>query len=88
MACSRSLVSALFLVLAAALGVGAAPVAPVLIQPERLEVFPPELQLSGNRRRAQLLVTGYFADATVRDLTGQASIESSAESIVLSLIHI
>ncbi len=37
--------------------------------PVRLEVFPPAVKLQGPRGRAQLVVTGHYADGSVQDLT-------------------
>jgi uncharacterized protein DUF1549/uncharacterized protein DUF1553 len=51
--------------------------------PTRLEVFPPQAVLTGPRSRAQLVVTGYYADGTVRDLTRDAQVASTALDIAM-----
>jgi hypothetical protein len=38
--------------------------------PERIEVEPASIVLDGGRARQQVAVTGYYADGSVRDLTG------------------
>jgi len=57
--------------------------------PQRLEVFPPQVALTGSRQQAQLVVTGHYADGTVQDLTRVATftvtdgtIASAAGSVV------
>jgi hypothetical protein len=44
----------------------------VLTQPVRIEVFPVAVKLDGPRSKAQLVVTGRYADESVRDLTRDA----------------
>ncbi|MEQ8788503.1 MAG: DUF1549 and DUF1553 domain-containing protein [Pirellulaceae bacterium] len=41
-------------------------------KPARIEVFPEAIELSGPRRQAQLVVTGYYDDGTLQDLTRAA----------------
>jgi hypothetical protein len=49
--------------------------------PTKLEVFPAQVKLLGNRQRQQLVVTGHYADGTVQDLTRAATYASSAANI-------
>lgn len=51
---------------------------------ERIEVQPQTIQLQGPRDRAIVLVTGYFPNGVVADLTRQARILSSDAKIVAS----
>ena len=48
---------------------------------QRLEVFPPKLDLAGPRSRAQLIVTGYDAQGRARDLTDQVELSLSDASL-------
>lgn len=48
---------------------------------DRIEVQPRELTLHSGREQGMLLVTGYFADGRVADLTREAAIESSDEKV-------
>src|SRR5213595_1412593 len=50
--------------------------------PVRIEVFPAALQLQGPRSRKQLVVTGYYADGSVQDLTRACQFASTAADIV------
>src|SRR5262245_59920103 len=50
--------------------------------PARLEVFPPAVKLSGQRSRLQLVVTGHYADGSVRDLTRDSQFASTASDVV------
>src|SRR5262249_14019126 len=50
--------------------------------PTRLEVFPPAVKLSGPRSRTQLVVTGHYADGSMRDLTRDSQFASTASDIV------
>ena len=50
--------------------------------PERIEVYPAEIKLSGPRQRMQLVVTGHYAGGVVQDLTRVAEFVSSDEAIV------
>ncbi|MFO0871819.1 MAG: DUF1549 domain-containing protein [Pirellulales bacterium] len=45
--------------------------------PQRIEVFPAAVKLAGVRQRMQLVVTGYYADGTLQDLTRAAQFSSS-----------
>ena len=49
--------------------------------PQRIEVAPAEFKLEGPRRQVQLVVTGYYADGTVQDLTRAAEYAASDPSI-------
>jgi hypothetical protein len=48
----------------------------------RLDVFPAKVTLAGPRSRSQLVVTGHYSDGTVRDLTRDCQIASTADEIV------
>src|SRR5688572_27503540 len=50
-------------------------------QPTKIEIFPAAVKLSGPRSKAQLVVTGRYADGSVRDLT-QATQFASTDSAV------
>ena len=50
--------------------------------PERIEVYPAELKLTGPRQRMQLVVTGHYAGGILQDLTRVAEFVSSDEAIV------
>ncbi|MEO8493705.1 MAG: DUF1549 domain-containing protein [Planctomycetota bacterium] len=50
-------------------------------QPQRIEVFPPAVTLAGVREQMQIVVTGYYADGTVQDLTRAAAFTSSNAEI-------
>jgi hypothetical protein len=47
----------------------------------RIEVFPPAIKLVGPRSRTQVVVTGHYADGSVRDLTRHCAMVSAALSI-------
>jgi Protein of unknown function (DUF1549)/Protein of unknown function (DUF1553) len=51
--------------------------------PLRLEVFPPVIKLSGPRSRAQLVVTGHYADGSVQDLTRASQFATTAAGVVV-----
>lgn len=51
--------------------------------PERVEVFPAEFHLTGIHERAQLVVTGFYANGATQDLTRAAQFASLDESIVV-----
>jgi hypothetical protein len=51
-------------------------------QPTRIEVFPAAVKLKGRRSKAQLVVTGHYADGTVRDLTHVAQMAATDSAIV------
>jgi hypothetical protein len=67
------------------------PLEPIQVgKPERIEVFPEAVRLAGPRQQAQLVVTGYYADGSLQDLTraaryssGDAQIAAIDGSIVL-----
>ena len=72
------------------------------VEIDRIEVYPTEVQLTGVREQAQLLVTGYYADGSIQDLTRVATITTANADVAivkgsvvypkadgeLSLIHI
>ncbi|MCA9202992.1 MAG: DUF1553 domain-containing protein [Planctomycetales bacterium] len=61
----------------------AADLAPIEVgQPARLEVFPPAVKLTSARQSAQLVVTGFYADQSLQDLTRAASITSTNPAVV------
>ena len=49
--------------------------------PARIEVFPTSVKLASQRREMQLVVTGYYADGTLQDLTSVAEFVSDAPQI-------
>ncbi len=49
--------------------------------PARLEVFPSAVKLTGPRSRMQLIVTGHYADGSVRDLTRDSQFASTEAEI-------
>ncbi len=51
-------------------------------QVTRLEVFPPQVLLAGQRRHMHLVVTGHYANGDVQDLTRVAKITSANEQVV------
>lgn len=56
---------------------------PIVIgQPQRLDVFPSQFELRGQRSRMQLVVTGVYAPDTVQDLTRVAEFSSSDPGVV------
>ena len=50
--------------------------------PTKIEVFPAAIKLQGPRRQMQLVVTGFYADGQVQDLTRAAQFASSDAAIV------
>ncbi|MBC8353009.1 MAG: DUF1549 domain-containing protein [Planctomycetes bacterium] len=50
-------------------------------EPQRIEVFPPAVKLAGVREQMQLVVTGYYADGSLQDLTRAAEFASSNAEI-------
>lgn len=50
--------------------------------PALLVVEPAEIRLDGIRDEAQLIVTGQYADGSVRDLTGEAQFLTTGEALV------
>ena len=79
LASSRTLLAACALLLVFAAPLAAAPPvepadrAAVAGQPASLEAYPPAVALNGVRDARQLVVTGKYADGTVRDLTAIAT---------------
>jgi hypothetical protein len=54
---------------------------PIVVgQPQRIEVFPSAVKLTGSRQQMQLVVTGFYADGTLQDLTRAAQFSSSNPS--------
>ena len=51
--------------------------------PERLEISPAEFKLSGPRQKLQLIVTGYYADGRVQDLTRAARFSTTDVNIAV-----
>ena len=51
--------------------------------PERLEVSPTQFKLSGPRQKLQLVVTAYYADGRVQDLTRAARFSTSDAGIAV-----
>jgi hypothetical protein len=49
--------------------------------PERIEVFPTSFKLDSPRRAVHLIVTGYYADGSVQDLTRVAELATKDEAI-------
>ena len=49
---------------------------------ERIEVYPPKIVLRSQRARVQILVTGYFANGEIRDLTRDAKFITPATAVV------
>ena len=55
---------------------------PVVVgTPERIEVFPTSFKLDSPRRTVHLIVTGYYADGSVQDLTRVSELTSQDEQI-------
>ena len=48
--------------------------------PQRIEVYPPQITLSGPRSKMQLVVTGHYADGSLQDLTRAAEFSTSSKS--------
>src|SRR4051794_1836231 len=53
--------------------------------PKELHVQPEKLTLSGSRATAQIVVTGLYADGTVRDLTQVADFNLSGNDGVIAV---
>ncbi len=70
---NRRVMIAVLVVCVAAAGGARADEAPLA----RLEVFPATIKLAGPRSRAQVVVTGHYADGSVRDLTRECEIASA-----------
>ena len=59
------------------------PLEPIQVgQPQRIEVFPAAFKLIGPRRQMQLVVTGYYADGAMQDLTRAAQFVSSNPAVL------
>src|SRR5580700_5111595 len=56
--------------------------AKIIGTPKSLQVQPDKLTLTGTRATAQPVVTGVYADGTVRDLTHLADIKLDGDAIV------
>src|SRR5262249_5901345 len=54
----------------------------IIGQPTALTVQPAKIPLTGSRDRQQLVVTGKYADGTVRDLTGVVAITCTTPDLV------
>src|SRR5437868_11145679 len=50
--------------------------------PTRVEIFPPAIRLVGPRSRMQVVVTGHYADGSVRDLTRVSQLASTSPDTV------
>lgn len=50
-------------------------------EPQRIEVFPPAVTLNGVREQMQLVVTGFYADGSLQDLTRSATFVSSNDQV-------
>jgi hypothetical protein len=58
------------------------PLEPIQVgTPQRIEVSPASFKLQGPRRQVQLVVTGYYADGTMQDLTRAAQFATSDAAI-------
>src|SRR5262245_3790740 len=62
----------------------AAAKAKVIGQPTSLRVQPTTILLNGPRAQQQLVVTGHYADGTVRDLTAFADISLEGDAVALN----
>ncbi|HTN77949.1 MAG TPA: DUF1549 domain-containing protein [Pirellulaceae bacterium] len=51
--------------------------------PTKIELFPAQIKLLGNRQRMQLVVTGHYADGSIQDLTTVATYASSNDAVAL-----
>lgn len=49
---------------------------------DRIEVYPAQVQLTGVREQAQMVVTGHYADGSIRDLTHSVTITTANADIV------
>lgn len=86
LACSVALLAALVGLASAAepaATTDATALEPVVVgTPERIDVFPSEFKLQTSRRRMHLLVTGYYGDGQLQDLTRAAEYASTNEAVV------
>ncbi|MDB4862668.1 DUF1549 domain-containing protein [Pirellulaceae bacterium] len=53
------------------------------VELDRIEVYPAEVQLTGVREQAQLLVTGYYVDGSIQDLTRVATITTANADVAI-----
>lgn len=53
------------------------------VELDRIEVYPAEVQLTGVREQAQLLVTGYYVDGSIQDLTRVATITTANAEVAI-----
>lgn len=53
------------------------------VELDRIEVYPAEVQLTGIREQAQLLVTGYYVDGSIQDLTRVATITTANADVAI-----
>lgn len=53
------------------------------VELDRIEVYPAEVQLTGVREQAQLLVTGYYVDGSIQDLTRVATITTTNADVAI-----
>ena len=61
--------------------VDAADLLPIAVgEPARIEVFPAQVELAGTRQRQQLVVTGFYADGAMQDLTRAATFAVANEA--------
>ncbi|MCH2210684.1 MAG: DUF1549 and DUF1553 domain-containing protein [Fuerstiella sp.] len=61
------------------------PQEPVIVgSPDRIEVSPEEFRLLGPREKLQLIITGYYADGSVQDLTRTAMFSVNDANISVS----
>ncbi|MFM7842909.1 MAG: DUF1549 domain-containing protein [Planctomycetota bacterium] len=51
--------------------------------PARIEVFPAQIKFTGSRQQMQMVVTGFYADGTLQDLTRVAQFTSSNPGLVV-----
>lgn len=55
---------------------------PIVVgQPQRLEVFPGSIKITGRRQDMRLVVTGFYADGAVQDLTRAAQFATSNAAV-------
>ena len=80
---TRTLITTFAVLLTCALGLGTNTRAEDALEPinvgtpTKIEVFPPAIKLQGPRRKMQLVVTGFYGDGQVQDLTRAAQFASS-----------
>lgn len=57
---------------------------PIVVgQPQRLEVFPGSIKLTGRRQDMRLVVSGFYADGAVQDLTRAATFATSNAAVAV-----